>query len=242
MQLEHHAQYTAAALLRRNINAEVKQIEDLRLSITRPIDEAKKNVMEMFRPSVDVRKKCVILLDTKLTKYVADQQAAVEKQREAAQQALSKEKAKQETLASKALERAQQQRSEAQQKRDTASEATNSDDKARLLREAEHLETLALQNEQRAGERAESAESIDPEAVNVAEANLAVDGVRLGHYWKGRITNLPAVLRQIADGKLDLTVEIPQSELDRLASSLKKAVKIEGLEFYQDARVASSRS
>lgn len=241
MQLEHHAQYTAAASLRKNVNAEVKQIEDLRLSITRPIDEAKKNVMEMFRPSVDTRKLCVKLLDQKLTKFVSDQQAAVEKQREAAQQTLSKEKAKQETLASKALERAKNQRSYAAKLRERA-EISSEAEAENLRQHAAQLEALAAKNEQRAEQRAESAESIDPEAVNVAEANLAVDGVRLGHYWKGRITNLPAVLRQIADGKLDLTVEIPQSELDRLAGSLKKAVKIEGLEFYQDARVASSRS
>jgi len=236
------ADYTTAATRRKVLNAEVKQIEELRMSITRPLDEAKKNVMAMFKPAVDSRNEALKVFDNKITSYAAAQEAEAKRKRDDAEKALRDEQERQHRLAQEAQRREEQQRAEAEAKRKAAADAKNAEERKKLEAEAARLDKLAQQNAERAEQRQETAESIDPTAVNVATANLDVAGVKLPKPWKGRITNLNAVLRQVADGKLALKVEIPQKQIDDLARALKDTLKIEGLEFYQDSRVSSSRS
>ena len=79
-----------------------KKIEDDRLSITRPLDEAKKKTMELFRPHLESVDGAVKTLSGKIASYSAAQQRLRQEQEAKVRAELAKQKAEIEAKAAEA--------------------------------------------------------------------------------------------------------------------------------------------
>lgn len=76
----------SASTLRKELKSKVKDIEGKRLAATRPLDAAKKTIMEWFSPAIDALTAAIKELDTKIIRYdnevkkkLAEEQAAMNK-------------------------------------------------------------------------------------------------------------------------------------------------------------------
>jgi hypothetical protein len=64
-------------------------------------------------------------------------------------------------------------------------------------------------------------------------------GVSLRDNWKGRVTDIAAVIQAVADKKIPPTVlKVDESALNQLARSIKNTVNYPGIEFYNDQIVS----
>lgn len=83
--VETPAQAQAVAELLRGLKAKATSLEEARFAITRPMDEAKARVMDMFRPGAEALAAAELRVKGKLLAYQAEVSAAAERQRQQAQ-------------------------------------------------------------------------------------------------------------------------------------------------------------
>lgn len=85
---------------RNKIKAKLKQLEDERKELTRPLDEVKKKVMDKYRPAVEALEAAYKLFDKAITGYLAEQdRIRAEQQRKLDEEAERKRKAAEEKAA-----------------------------------------------------------------------------------------------------------------------------------------------
>ena len=175
------------------ISKRIKELNDLRLSITRPMDAAKKNVMALFKPAITAYENAEIELKKGISQYKRKRDAELEIARREAEQKAMQER--------EALLQA----------------AKNSDDEI-------HSEALI-----------EVAASIVPDAVKAPEK---VSGATFVKRWKGRVTDLPAFLRFVADHPEFIDcISVNQGQLNRIISASKGRIKLEGVEAFEEETV-----
>lgn len=67
-------QYDGAADILHNVKSQIKQLDDLRKSMTRPIDDAKKAVMDAFRPKETQLKQIETSLKNGITRFAQEEE------------------------------------------------------------------------------------------------------------------------------------------------------------------------
>jgi len=82
--------YDLAADERKRIKALIKEREAQRVSIIKPLDEAKARIMDLFRPGLAILAEAVGLLDSNMKRYVEDQERARREQEKLAREAQEK--------------------------------------------------------------------------------------------------------------------------------------------------------
>ena len=109
-------------------------------------------------------------------------------------------------------------------------------------------ERKALEQKADAADSAEEAEALREAAAIVTAAPVAaaapvkLEGTSFSKKWRGKVTDLPAFLRYVADHTecFDL-VEVKQGALDRFIAATGGAARIPGVESYQET-IVSTRS
>lgn len=105
-------QYDGAADILRNIKSQLKQLDEMRKSMTRPIDEAKAAVMNVFRPKEAQLKAAETSLKAGISRYAQEQERkrlALEAQLREKQR---KEQERLEARAAKAFEEGREEKAE----------------------------------------------------------------------------------------------------------------------------------
>lgn len=87
LEIKNQDQYALAQESRKNINARIKALEDRRKSITAPLDEAKKSIMDLFRVPINALTEARGITDTLCIAYDDEQ----EQKRRAEQARLERE-------------------------------------------------------------------------------------------------------------------------------------------------------
>lgn len=152
-----------------------------------------------------------------------------------------KEREKQEAAARQQREREEQARREAEEARRKAAESKNAEERARLQREAEASERAAAAAAAKAEAKEEAAAAVQQASVTVASRAPEIKGQSIRKVWRARITDArPAAAALLQYLDWEAYIEINQGQLDKLAQRTKGALKIEGIEFYEDAILASS--
>ena len=96
IKIENQEQYSLAQEIRKKINSRIKELEEKRKSITAPLDEAKKNVMDLFRAPITAYTEAKDITDTLLIAY--DQEQENKRREEQAKLEREAEKKRQEAL------------------------------------------------------------------------------------------------------------------------------------------------
>lgn len=222
--------YELAAAELVDLQATYKKLEDQRFGITRPMDAAKKAVMDLFKSPLERVAEKILSVKAAMLEYDREEKrkAAVKQQlldKIAADQrrALAEEQARQAAEAQAQHERAQQL---------LESGNTEGVDEALSKAEAAHEMAVAL------------AETTQVVSAATAATNVpTVAGITTADVWKARVTDLPALLRFIAERpEYHNWVELKMTGLHDMAKAQRDALRIPGVEAFEEARIAASRT
>ncbi len=233
-----------------------KQIEETRLSLTRPLDALKAQWIKLFSAPLERAEQAEKLLRDAMTKYQREERAKAEKlQREAEERARTERL----ELARKAQEAADLQRK--QQEAAAAAEQARlaevdelraSGDESAALDAEEALIEESIQAETKTQEIQEAAQAAQEalETALVAPAHVpavvapAARGISTRQTWKAEVTSLRELICAAADGirKGDMTLTgylLPNTvAINKVASALKSSAQIPGVRVYAEDGLA----
>jgi hypothetical protein len=207
-----------------------KRLEEKRFAITRPMDAAKQLVLDLFKPAlarIDAR---VQTLKAGMLGYEQS-----EKRKAAAKQALL-DKIALDQRAALAAEQAKQ-----------AEEARLQSERAAQLMSAGGDSTAIAEALDQAEQAQEMASALQQTTMVVSAATAAtnvptVAGVVSADVWKARVTDMAALLRFIADHpEHHEWIDLKMSGLHELAKSQRTAMRIPGVEPYEEQTIAARR-
>lgn len=243
----------------RRLVARKKEIEELRLSLTRPLDEAKKGIMDLFRTPTDRLAEAEGLLRKGIVAYqVKEREEADRKRREA------------EARARAERERLERERQAAEAEEHRIREAAAKVERERLVaiereRVAGNVAT-AMESERIAREEAEAAARAASEArakadaaqaeIEIAEiapvlpmvAPVKTDGISTRQNWKAEVQDMQelvsaaAALAARGDTTLLGYLEPNTKALGQVAKALKSAARIPGVRIYAEESIAVRRA
>jgi len=233
--IKNQANYEDAAALLKTVKGFADQIEAARKKITKPLDDAKKAVMDLFRRPSDVLADAEKAIKTRMIDYSNEQ----ERLRKAEEERLAKIARAEEERQRKAKEaqEAEWRRKEAEAKaeldRQNALIAKAKNEKARAEAEAATAKARAEQEKaaRLAEERRQQAAEVYVPAPAVASTVEKLQGVSMKKNWKARVINEALVPREY------LIIDL--QKLDKIAKAVKGSLSIPGVEFYSEDVLAS---
>jgi hypothetical protein len=197
----------------------LKEVEDKRLSITRPLDQAKAGIMDLFRPATNFLTQAETVLTAQLRSWdskVKAERAAVEaaqrKLREAEAHKLREQQAAADAVATAAMEAA----------REAAAVGANGV-AAEKIAEAEQATAAA----QALGLEAK----LVPAVILAPEAKLADIGRR--ENWQYRVTDIDLVPREY--------LCLDEKKVGGVVKAMKRDTAIPGIEVYDEGTFARTR-
>lgn len=213
-----------------DLQAVLKKLNDQRFTITRPMDAAKNAVMALFRGPVELVEAKIKTIKAELLAYDAEQKrkAAIQ------QQLLDKIAADQRTLLAAESERqAQEARAQSELAASLIASGTT-EGVTEALDAAEAAQEMAT-----AYQQTTHVVSAATAATNVP----TVAGISTADVWKARVTDLPALLRFIADNpQYHEWVELKMTGLHDMAKAQRTELRVPGVEPFEEARIAASRT
>lgn len=199
------------------IKAKIKALDEQRLSMTRPLDEAKKRIMELFERPRSVLVRAEAALKASLLTWQDSERKRLEAERKAQEEALRKQQ-----------EAMRRQQEEAERK---AKEAAASGDT-----------TAAVEAEAQAQAIAATAEAVAHMAPAVTAAPAKIAGVSTREDWKCELVDLMTLVKAVAAGEASIELlEFNQKEANKRAKALKQEFKVPGLRAYAE-QVMSARA
>ncbi len=219
---------------RARINTKIKALNDARLALTRPIDAAKKVIMDFFAGPVAQFERAKVALDGKILAYDKQQEAL----RKAEQRRLDKiAEDERRRLQAIADETARKAREEADKKRREAEAAAAAGRQA----EADKLRAQAARVEEKAADKADAFESRAAAVVApIVQADTArVAGTAFRDNWKWRVKDKAKINEAFM-------MRVPNEvAIDGVVKSMKDeapSVVGEGIEVYNERGLASRRT
>ena len=208
-------QYNESSTLLRTLKAKQHQINELRLSVTRPMDEAKSRVMGLFKPATDrlsraeaAIKQAMLTFTREQERQRREQQAKLDEQarveREKLERAAEKERERLRKLAEANREKGKEQRAEAFE------------------------------------ERAAQVEVPIVSAPIIADDMPKTEGIAYRTTWKAEVTDKLALVKAVAVGEQPLSLlEANMSTLHAYARELKDKFAIPGVQAVSEDIIAA---
>ena len=192
------------------IRDRAKEIEALRKQIVKPIDDCKKQIQAAFKPAQVLYDEAISIIKQGIENYTLEQERKAAEVRRKAEEAAAAERA--------ALEaRARELEAVAKKEEATAEERAEAHEMAQAAREAAAMAV----------------------AVPV-QAPKKIQGATVTKKWRGRVVDVPAFLRYVADHpEVSECVEVKQGAIDRLVAATGGALEIPGIEPYQDTIISA---
>jgi hypothetical protein len=221
----------------RSIVTRRKQIEELRLSITRPIDAAKARVMELFRGPTDRLGQAESLLRDEMTRYQREEREKAEAARREAEAKAAAERAEQERIAREAAE--------AQRKAAAEAEAARKAGDAAAAKAAEEAAAAERERAEAAREQVELADIAPPTMIATIQPKAA--GVATRKTWKHEVTDFRALVLAAAERAKTgddflLGFLLPNDKaLGTAAKSMQAKLKIDGVRVYAEEGLSVRR-
>lgn len=209
------------------ITGRYKAIEDLRLSITRPIDESKKRVMDLFREPLERLKADENHLRSGMLEYQRVEREKADAIRRSAEEVARKERVEQQRI-----------QREAEDARRVAQEAAKAATNAAERQKAEEAMVEAELRAEEAEQAIELAE-IAPPALPVA-ATPKVAGIASRETWKAEVVDLEQLVIAAATGlatgdkTLFAYLQADTKALGSVAKALKTKARIPGVRIYSE--------
>lgn len=207
----------------RDIVTRRREIEDMRLSITRPMDTAKQKVMELFRAPLDRLGQAESLLRDEVTRYQREEREKAEAARREAEARAAAERAEAERREREALEAAQA--AQASGDLEAAVAATMAAEEARESRELAEIAPLPA----------------------AARAPVKAAGISSRKTWKADVTDFKALVleaaRRAKDGDDFLLAFLAPDEkvIGQAAKSMQAKLKVPGVRVYAEDSLSVRR-
>lgn len=215
--------YQAAGTLLQIITKSLKQLNDERERILKPIRESQQAVTALFKGAIEVRTNARDTLKRAMTDY-ADEVERQARERAAQQRALAEAEARrQREEAAAAQRKADEQAAKLRAEAEAARQAGDAKAAQRMEKRAEAAVERA-EEKQQAAQVAEQAAAA-PIAVRPAEAPKA-DGVHYRTTWKARVIDAALIPREY--------LMVDEAALAKLASAEKDKAAVPGVEFYAE--------
>lgn len=214
----------------RSIVTKRKDIEAMRLSITRPMDEAKARVMDLFRAPTERLAEAEKLLRVEMTGYQRAEQEKADKLRREAEE---RDRAEREQHA-----RQQREAEAAQQKAREEAEAARSSGDEAAAAAAEAAAAAASEQAEAAREQIELSEIAPP--AQIATIAPKASGISARKNWKAEVTDfkslvLAAAKRAEAGDDFLLGFLLPNEKaLNASAKSMQARLSVPGVRVYAD--------
>lgn len=243
----------------RRLVARKKEIEELRLSLTRPIDEAKKRIMDLFRAPTDRLSEAEGMLRKGIVAYqVKEREEADRKRREAEATARAeRERLEREQAAAEAeARRIREEQVKAERERLAAIERERAAGNEAAAKEAERV--AREEAEKAAAAEAEARAKADAAKAEIEIADVApvlpmiapakAEGISSRQNWKAECIDLQALVSAAAaaaargDTTLLGYIEPNTKALGQVAKALKGAARIPGVRIFAEDAIAVRRS
>lgn len=218
--------YTGAGEHLKRIKTRFKEVDDLRKSLTKPLDESKKRIMELFQKPLDLLAEAERSIKFAMLGWQTEQERIRREEELKLQEAARKEEERQRKVKEE-QERAWREKEEAARKEaDRLAAKGKAEEAARARAEANRA---ALKANQRAQEAQEV--FVPVPVVNSTVEKIA--GINNRTIWKFRIVDANKIPRQYM---------IPNEKmLGEIARTLKGSLAIDGVDFYPE-NIMSSKS
>lgn len=221
------------------IKAKIKQLTETRMSMTRPLDESKKRIMELFAGPLKVLEQAEATLKGALITWNEAERKRIEAERRAAEEAARKEA---ERIRKEAEEQARIEREEAarlQAEAEAAAKEGNDEAALDLVAQAEAKQQEAEAVVIEAEHTGNAVQAMAPATV-AAPAKLS--GVSSRENWKAEVTDLMALIKAVAAGQASpdlLTANT--TAINQRAKALKGEFKVPGIRVWPE-QVISARA
>ena len=214
---------TEAAVVLKDVKTKAKQLETLRLSLTRPLDESKKRIMAMFAPAISKFESAETAIKKSLQAYQQAEQKRLneiqaQKDRELAKARAEAEEKERQLAKAKAEAEAQAQKGKIDEAAIVKLKAQEEENKGRLAL----LDAQAMINK------------VAPEA--------KIAGFSTRKTWRSRVRDKKLFVEGLHTGRIPLeAIDLPETEpeksyLGQLAKDddrRKAACEWPGVEFFQ---------
>lgn len=222
----------------RGIVTRRKDIEALRLSLTRPLDESKKRIMAMFKLPQDRLGQAESLLRDEMTAYQrAEREKAESERREAEARARAEREA---------AERAQREAAEAERKAAAEAEAARKAGDAEAAKAAEEAATAERERAEAAREQVELADIAPPTAITAKAPKAA--GVSTRKTWKAEVQDLRELViaaakrAEAGDDFMLGFLEANTKAINAAAKSMQAQLRLPGVRVYAEESLSVRRS
>lgn len=219
--------YQMAASELQTIKGRAKALDEKRKSITKPIDEAKTAVMDMFRQPLAILTEAEGVIKRALLTYDQEQEALRKAEEDRLREIARKEREALEAKAKEAERAAAEKAAALKKQAEEAAAAGNVAEAAKLEAKAE---TVTAKAEDRASALTMQAHAIA--APTVVREVPKVAGLSKQTVWHARVEDASLVPREY--------LVVNEKLLDGVAKSTKGAIKVPGVTFYAEIIAKSS--
>lgn len=221
-------QYTAAGDELKRVKTAQKRLDDVRRSITRPIDAAKKAVMDLFREPEAKLAAAETGLKAAMVSYANEQERIRQEEQRRLEDIARREREKLAAQAAEAERKAREKAEAERQAAEAAAAAGRHEEAAKLAAKAAAIEERAASKADALQLRAATvvAPVVQSEAPKVAGTSTRED-------WRFEITDPSAVPREY--------LLVDEAKLGRIVRALKADATIPGVRVYS-VRVLAARA
>lgn len=228
-------QYKRAAEDLKTIKSRIKELDDKRKELTRPLDESKAAIMDLFRPAIELLKASENITKQMLGNYEAEQER-IRKEEEARLAEIARKE--RERLAAEMRKTEEDTRAKAAELARQAAEAKAAGDEGAEARAKEKIAKAinkAVEKIDALNERA--AQVIAPV---VASAVPKVAGVTSRTLWRARIVDANLIPDEY--WMQPPIIEALGKCMDKFAGTTQGAIQVPGVEFYPTKSIGSTRT
>ena len=200
IQIHSQPQYEKAAITLKTIKAFYKQLEDERTKITKPMDAAKKAVLDLFRRPAKILEDAEQAIKSSMIEYDNEQERIRAEKERQAREVAAREEARQRKIKEDQerawREKEEKARKEAEEAAKKAMATKNAAERARLEDEAEKARQEAAKAQAKAEERAQQAQEVFVPTEAVEKTVEQPKGTSYRTVWEFEVTCVEAIPRE----------------------------------------------
>jgi hypothetical protein len=217
------------------VKSKAKELDAKRKSLTAPLDETRKGIMDFFRRPLEVLANAEAAIKKAMTDFQAElarkQRAEQDRLNRIAEQEENKRRAEKECQEREWRAKEEAKRQEAARLSEEASKMKSEQDKQVAWATADKLRREADAAAAKAAERQQQAAEVHIEAPVVAKTEVSAAGIQMRENWKFRIIDVNKIPRELL---------IPdEKKLGEIAKANKSLAKVDGIEFYNEPVIAA---
>lgn len=213
-----------------SIKARIKALTDERMAMTRPLDESKKRIMDLFRRPLELLEQAEGCYKRAIGDWQAKERARLEAERKAQEEAARKAREALEAQQREEQARLQAEADEAAQKAREAAAAGDDDAAAAAAAQAAVKAAEAAVAQDIAHQEVMALEAMTT-AVKAEPAKLS--GISTREEWKAEVVDLLSLVKAVAAGEASIElIEANTKEINKRAKALKGEFRAAGVRVY----------